>query len=49
MMEQLCDRSGGDSIPDYDLMGNKLILFSKNGSGWASISYHPYSENSKKN
>ena len=43
MMVQLCDVSGGASILNHDMMGNKLINFTENGSGWASISYHPSS------
>ena len=39
---QLCDVSGGASIPYHDLTGNNLRNFTENGSGWASISYHPY-------
>ena len=29
MVVQLCDRSGGASILDHDMRGNKLIFFPK--------------------
>ena len=44
---QLCDWSGGSSIPDHDLMGNKMINVSENERGWASILDHPFGGNLK--